>query len=718
MSVSPAAASSIAPSRLRIIEGLVPLVMSEVGSQMEHFIDRFADALFRLSDQSVRPAEATLSFNAWNHLKKNATLFRRGALAAITTALLSEIGALRRAVNSIDDLEPRDLSLVNLDEMENKVLIATISQAIELKNSAALVALNIRLSRLLQQPEISISENPFRPAVFLRAIFNAWCKFDPVDETHRLALRLFRPEVFLDVEPILALMNKSLTARGIVPDLSDAFRKNKNGRKLPICSEVERRDVSLRNKLQRCLQPAAHRDSHEVKRTAPEKISHARSRQSGHPTSANTRSVFLNYLSDLQRRSLQTTSIERATSDVHTTTTLREIARNAPAGSLADEANNIIELLARMFDYVLSDAHISAPLKTLLCQLQLPLLKTALLDADFFYTETHPARRLLDQLARSGIGMDAEDFHDDPLYKIIEQLIERVQQDVDQQRTLYSNVVADLQSFMAAQERATTDVLRAQIVEALHTEKMRQAQQAAENDIAVRIETGEVAGFVEFFLETQWVRVLTLTHSVAKRKPKALTSALQAMDDLIWSVKPKVSAEECSELISKLPSMLSLINAWLNAIKWDAPERVTFFSNLVERHAAIVQRPVELSARHQLHIAVNVAQKVSERRLNRRARELDTPPIDAFVHVVDSLEVGRWITFIRHNGVAMPFRLDWVSPLRSRFIFCNRYKDEPFSFTADELAQALRERGATLISLASVSTRALSAALESLESDR
>ena len=34
-----------------------------------------------------------------------------------------------------------------------------------------------------------------------------------------------------------------------------------------------------------------------------------------------------------------------------------------------------------------------------------------------------------------------------------------------------------------------------------------------------------------------------------------------------------------------LPALLSMLNAWLNAIKWDEPERVLFFSHLIERHA-------------------------------------------------------------------------------------------------------------------------------------
>jgi hypothetical protein len=189
------------------------------------------------------------------------------------------------------------------------------------------------------------------------------------------------------------------------------------------------------------------------------------------------------------------------------------------------------------------------------------------------------------------------------------------------------------------------------------------------------------------------------------------------MDDLIWSVKPKVSPEERKELVSKLPALLSLINAWLNTIKWDAPARVEFFSSLVERHAAIVRTATELSPRHQLQMAVNVAQKASERRLSKREREMQMQPIDQFVHLVESLEPGAWIEFTRHNSARAAYRLAWVSPRRSRFIFSHRQSDAPFALTADELAAALREQGALVMPQESVMARALEAVLNNTDDE-
>ena len=709
MTDKPVDPAPLASSRIVIMESLVPLAVSEFAQQMPDFIHRLAQAMIELSNQTVLPNEAELCLAARDHLTKNATLFQRGALAALTAALLSEITALHNPISPLPEPAQRDASAVGLDEIQSSVLIDTLSQAIEQNNAAAYMALTFRLSRLLQLPELRTAQNPFRPALMVRAMFDAWCKFDPVQAGHRLVLALFHPTLFFDVAPLLDGLNRALIARGVVPDLTEAWRGDGGLRKPIICPELERRDASLQNRVQRWLQHAVPRYPAKVTPMRPITAT---------ASFASQQSRLLDYLFAIQqsehRADVKSAQADNVSLPFAATTSLRDIARDAPVGLLGTLEHNTIELLAQLLEVFFVDAHSTLPLKQFLAQLQLPLLKTALTDQEFFYREHHPARRLLDQLAQSSIGMHPDTT--DPHYQTIAHLVERLQLDRNVQSSAYTYAVDDLHTCLMDQERRTKKALKAPIAAALHEEKIWQAQQSAENDIAARIETGEVAGFVEVFLETQWVRVLTLTHSVAKRKPKALANALKAMDDLIWSVKPKVSAEESCELISRLPSMLSSINAWLDAIKWDGPERASFFSSLVERHAAIVQRPMELSPHHQLHIAVNVAQKASERRLSRRARELDAPRIDEFDHLVDSLEVGRWMQFISPTNEKTPLRLVWLSPLRRRFIFCHRQSDAPFLLTADALALALREQGATLIPHGSMSTRALTIALDRLES--
>lgn len=705
------------------MQNLVSLAGALTGEQAEDFSSRLMDALLNLSEQTVRPNEATLSFNAFNHLRLNRDAFRQGLSARVTELLRQEGRLLESGKNATPQEAEADLSLVTFEEMENKVLLSNVSQSLERDISEVLEALNLRLGWLYGREQMTVAENPFRPQVFVRAIYDAWIKIDPVPESHRVMLRLLGPELFLPLKPSLQSLNDTLIERNVLPDLTEAYRlkraENKIGMPPP---KVAKRDSSRYNKVRDWLLSKkggkadnSAADGSDEDLNVPDLFAPATEGGWNNNTiSVKVGPRLFGYLTALQSQIDQIESSGESFDIFKGATTLRKVKEHVPPGSLTQIDENTIELLAKIFDYVFLEQDIPDDMKRLIARLQIPLLKAALLDKKFFITEDHPARRLIDALANSSRVWDQSKGHEDPLYKMVEQIVERVQKEFDQQMGLFTDVVSSLESFLATEEKLSESVLAEPIAEALRQEKMRLAQEAAEHDVALRVETGEVAGFVEVFLETQWVRILTLAHSVKETKPEVLRKALSAMDNLVWSVKPKTSPEQRKELISKLPSILAMINAWLNAIKWDDPERVVFFSNLAERHAALVRIQTELSPRHQVETAVNVAQKASERRMSKRLKDEHGKRIDSFTTMVEDIEQGCWFEFERNNGQMATFKLTWISPHRSRFIFTNRVGQDPIAFSAEELAQILRDRKANIVSNESVVERALATALDEM----
>jgi hypothetical protein len=436
-------------------------------------------------------------------------------------------------------------------------------------------------------------------------------------------------------------------------------------------------------------------------------------RHDGAGASASTLSpVLVAYLTELQNQFYHLEAQGDPDAGPYGATVLRHIKDHAPQHVLTAGDENAIELLATIFDYVFADAGIAPDLKRLMGRLQIPLVKVALSDKDCLFEEDHPAPRLLDTLARSSATREQTGERADPFYEMVEQIVLRVQQEIEPHLGLWADILADLENFLAAEEALIEHALADAIAETTRQEKMLQARILAENDVAARIETGEVAGFVEAFLEMQWVRILTLAHNIAETKPDALVRVLKVMDDLIWSIQPKTSPEERRNLVARLPSILSLMNAWLNVLKWDEPERVQFFSKLAERHAAIARASIELSPRLQVQLAVNVAQKASERQLNRRAKKFEEKLVDQFTQAVEAIPCGVWVEFLRNAGVRTRLKLAWISPNRSRFIFMNGQGHSPLSLTAEELAHAFRNRTAATVPTASVVERALTAALK------
>ena len=392
---------------------------------------------------------------------------------------------------------------------------------------------------------------------------------------------------------------------------------------------------------------------------------------------------------------------------------LPAIKQQIPQGSLTRSDESTIDLLSAVFDTVFRDQNISKEIRELIRFLQIPVLKAALRDKDFFFQEAHPARRLIDLLSR--MGWEQRKGPEDPLFQAMQRSVDRVGRDYDKELSVFTEAINELEAQIEAEEKAAATAIAEPIAAALKAEKMAAASKAAKDAIALRLGTGEVVAVVEAFLEQRWVSVLTIAYSIEDDKPGAVGSATRTMDDLIWSVRPKITADERKQLISKLPGLLSALNKWLDVIKWQDSDRLQFFAELAECHASIVRAPIEMSPERQLEISIQVAQQDAERRAERQAKAAPPPAPepedDDAVIEVDSLARGMWLGFEQEDGSVRKVKLAWVSPLRTLYIFSTAARQEAFSLSGEVLAQKFRDGLVSVLRADSVVSVALSQAL-------
>jgi hypothetical protein len=393
----------------------------------------------------------------------------------------------------------------------------------------------------------------------------------------------------------------------------------------------------------------------------------------------------------------------------------------APEGTLNVIASRVVSLLDSMSSHIITNTIIPGRVRTLLLRLQEPLTQLALTDASFLFTDAHPARRLLHEMINTGIGCDEASGAGDPLYQALVRTVEQLDDALDGltpgcvlPTSAIDTLMRDLQASAAQFYRPLESQLASRCEQALREEEQAHARALAEADVLARIETGEVPGFLEEFLLTQWTRVLAFGHSVRSAKPDVLPSVVKAMDDLIWSVQPKGNPEERKELLVRLPGMLSMLNAWLNVVKWHGPEREQFLSQLAERQTAAMRAPAAPSPRQQLELTMNTVQRASEHQLTRRARAQQQAALAGFEPVIDRLKPGSWMEFVRNNGTRVNCRLLWASPARGRFIFVSPSTQVLFTLSDEALAQALHANRANAIASHAVIGRALDAALQEL----
>jgi hypothetical protein len=389
---------------------------------------------------------------------------------------------------------------------------------------------------------------------------------------------------------------------------------------------------------------------------------------------------------------------------------LPRFAQSLPKGSLSRGDESTLGLLSRVFETVLLDDSIPSQTRELLRLLQVPVLKAALLDKNFFFEEAHPARRLVDLLSR--MGWEQRKDLDDPLFQLMQRSVERVGGAGEAGAEAFAAAVAELEAGIAAEEDAQQQAMAGPVASALKQEKLQVASRAARDAVALRVQAGDVEQVVSGFLEERWTTVMTFAYSIEEDKPGAVGNATRAMDDLIWSVKPKQTQEQRKTLIGKLPRLLSTLNKWLDAIKWQDAERLQFFARLAECHASIVRAPIELSPERQLELAVEAAQQDALRRveLEQLAAEQEEAR-QQMISPVDGLERGMWFEF-RTLDAARKVKLAWVSPLRTLFIFSGAGRREAFSLSAEKFAELLHAGTARVLAIDGVVGQVLSEAMQ------
>ena len=724
---------TISPSKRRdILHTLVVVASKAINSQLDEFAQRMSAALFDCSQEAIDSKEANHCFNASNLLKNNGYPFYHLASARLRSNLQDEVDLLDILMKRASEVDAEELSLVPFAEMEKKLLLDSAARPLEVAHAELLAALNLRMAALLGRDQVTTSENPFRPDVLLAAMNQAWREFDPHEESHHLMLHQMNLGLFLDLAPILQAIDRAFVDAGVLPNLSEAYQIKKstaaqNARK------QAKPDPGLAKQLRRMFEHGhvPHAPAGETHAAPPSNMAELPV-MPGFPqlnafmapgsaagvagmlpaTLPAITPALSNYLAELQQRASLVPQAENGSRN-----RLSQIRENLPRGVMTRVDETTIDVMTRIFDAVFRDQNIPAEMKELIGFLQIPVLKAALLDKEFFFEESHPARRLISLLTASSIGWDQNKGRSDPLYQAISRNVDRVQH-FDSEIALFADVVADLEAFLSEEEKKATTELAAPITQALKQEKLREATRSATSDVAVRVATGEVATFVEAFLESRWVPVLTLAHSVKDEKPQVLESAIKTMDELIWSVQPKINTQQRKELVAKLPALLTTLNKWLNVLKWDDADRLQFFADLAECHASIVRAPLELSPHRQLEIAVQAAQKAAERRLEKRAAMPPEPAPDAFVASVENFERGMWFEFIQPDASVKKVKLAWVSPLRSLYIFTTSHREEAFSLAADALAQAFRDQLAKVVEVDGIVNRALVDALEEVEADQ
>ncbi len=384
-----------------------------------------------------------------------------------------------------------------------------------------------------------------------------------------------------------------------------------------------------------------------------------------------------------------------------------------------------IEIVGMMFDHVLRDSQVPPEIKALLSRLQFPVLKAALLDAAFFASSSHPARRLIDRIAAAAVGWEPYGDENERFRAEVDRMVREVMLKFDRDVTLFEQVLNDFEAFLGDIAPRDSDPI-ARAKRALEEAEKREVL-TINTTIQVRraFEHVDLEAYLREFLVGPWVQVLVQA-SLRDDQTKGYSKSFrEVIHEIVWSVQPKATAEERRRLVELIPVLTRIIRDGLSLIRQPQREQDEFLQNLMAAHAFAVKptdqatyiknslqtsdirakiEGLQLTGSFPL-TAIPGGVKVPAGAVLRAAADhqvdLTVPAAVTDVGAIDKMEEARMDNDLSHwtrgswfelwDGEAfIKARLRWISPLRTMFMFSSGPENRAHVMSPDLIHSYLR----------------------------
>ncbi len=619
------------------------------------------------------------------------------------------------------------LQLVDDDALSEHIVIREFAAQLAETCDEELYALDRRVAALLGQETPLAGGNPLAPQYLCQALVEAGAALGLDAGGRLLLLRRIERHLHRALPGCYREINAELGERGILRDLKRSYRRTDTGRRgeaAPAATAADGGSGALPPGTADTPTDEAAGIVGVLQRLAAARCAPVAPAFAaiGTPSPASVSHAFLASLDEAQHTEWHPAA-GVALNQVH-------VIRDSAAAQQVSALESVtIDIVAMLFDFIFNDDELPDSVKSLIGQLQIPVLKVAMLDHSFFANRQHPARRFLDGIAGVALHWGANAVDNDPFHRRLGQTVARIQQEFESNVEIFSEAIAELEAFVTAHEAEEAETLGIAAEAAVRREAEEAAAERAQAALRPIIERPQPA-VVRAFLVEHWSVVLRQKALHHGEDAPAWREAVEVAEQLVWSVAAKGAGDERMRLISALPMLLARINAGLSGTGIAAGARSDFFDALVGLHAAALKGANESPAPAADAAGTEAAADSGEGDLlvTRRVEEgiviedvmlVGAPPMrrardrEALEQVHD-LKRGDWVDFVDADGHAARERLNWVSPQKGILVFSNHRAARAISISPEALARQIRDGRARLVVERSVIDRAIDGVMQSL----
>ena len=619
------------------------------------------------------------------------------------------------------------ITLVGNDDLELDIRIGEIANRLKGNERIGHWRVQLRYMTLLQRPKMTAENNPVGLEPISRGLW-AICresgnKLDQnLDQLDRLEAKLLAllPDVYVELNGVLE--------RHRVEPAQVKIVQRAGGAKSPFQAGVGSSEgsgglggVTGRNALSDLQQ--ALRKQFGAEDLVP-------AGGSGNVTLDVSTIVMLNHLMD-QLRGFELRQLSSLDNDSSADSgekprlhTIKSKDLDLPLGKPAAIA---LDTLSLIFERIFAAPDLPDVVKAAIGRLQIPLLKLAITDASFFADTRHPARQLVNRMARAAIGLDPDTGRDHVVCANLGKFADSVRSALEKTEGELTPYLEELDALIVERDQSLQAKAQPYVQLVLDHEVQESARTNARNWLGHALEkTTEPA--IRQFLADSWQRVMEAACLVGGMSGTRWQECADTIVELNWSVQPKPTADERKRLIALIPSLLKRINTELDRLDISTEERTPFVNACFDLQTAAMRSrpgapdfPAQAPAQAPLAPAASSPPFGEVPAPQAQILELDgklvqyigLPTETKSLWRTDSSawKEGDWVSFLLPDGERLCGRICWQSSLSGTVLLFNSGWGYAVALAPSSLEQQLRDSRARIVSATSLFDEAAAQAL-------
>ncbi len=694
--------AQVSAETLAILHGCRDLLIEGATRVLTRQSEAMENALLAMADRSPLLDTRNSYYDAQRILNKQANEL----LSACKDAYCQTFDDFTHNREKSAGTELLELSLVDDQDFEITLAVDKATSRLRFNCAEELVALDARLAHLLGRSDLSENDSPLGPRVLCEALLDGITRMRLEQAVRIVLLNQFDLVLTTELAHIYQSINRHLIDRGILPDL-------KIGGK----SRAQNAAAARHGAAAAGPAPAMAGQSGNDMFKLFEQLAHGSGTGGGAPAGLAGFSL-LDSLGQLQSGAMMLPGGVRFELPLLEAATVHNVLRSLQQSPVMQAASPLdavlVDAVAMLFDVVFDEAGIPDRLKAQIARLQIPVLKAAMLDRNFFSQSNHPVRRMLDAIATLSVHLPDNEAGNARL-ETISQIVSRVLDSFEKDIAVFDSAAAELESMGAILEETLEETvvasLQRDIAQIKQAERAELAPVIVHDFINRALKDQPVEGTVREFLRRDWAQLLTLDYANEGEQGAHFNSHVETMRELVWSVQPKADMDARLMLVRILPGLLKRLREGVAEI--DLPQKLSdrFFATLVILHANAVRpnaQPVPLPDISPEEIEECAAAPAAETAEATASAAGPTVPEveDEFTQRARALNKGDWVEFHYDDGTFRWARLGWASNIKNTYLFSDQDGMNSFSIGLNRLADKLRRGEAVLVERKSITESA------------